>query len=57
MIAWLRWLSIAPAVLAAVYIALVRYEERHRCPCALCQGKQQSHDGIPCPICSRKVAE
>jgi hypothetical protein len=41
--AWLIWF-------------FARYEEQHRRVCALCEGKRESEDGIPCPLCSRRTA-
>ena len=55
MIAFLISFCFGVAFGCVLFVYFVRHWERRRRVCALCKGKSQSEDGIPCPICSRRA--
>jgi hypothetical protein len=49
---WRVVLLVLFLLLTILYMALATYEALHRRPCALCDDRGVSDDGIPCPFCS-----
>lgn len=44
------------ALVLMLFVCLLRYVNRLRLPCSLCEDIGYSEDGIPCPFCKERRA-